>query len=313
MPVALLFLEIASAHKQHVQENESTRTVLQLIKTLQQLRKINRRVSLNTAIPLIDCVVAPNLTINAVLSSSNRKEEWEFLKLLATQSPLSSGMEPMLSQVHSMDVEVRDIPSFRNQEGEALIWANLLQSAAISFDTSVPWLQAWIDTCLITLDNVGQLAEAPGKVRNISQPDHVTEHKDWLVNLGCTESPNASDFWENKDDRFPGLRFLDRVRSQIDNLSTSGAPYKQALKSLGSLNLDSLAWKGQGEPSYSEKVASGEHDTRRELSKFKDDVTGQEYVFDRHAYFTGGLAGRIHFRVAPEESKFVVAHVGLKL
>ena len=230
MPVSLLFLEIASAHKQHVQENESTRTVLQLVRILQQLRKINRRISLNTATPLPDCLVAPNLTINAVLSSSNRKEEWEFLKLLATQSPLSSGMEPMLSQVHSMDVEVNGVPSFRDQEGVALIWANLLQSAAISFDTGMPWQQAWIDTSLITLDDVGQLAEASAKVRNISQQDHVTEHKDWLLALGRTESLNASDFWANRDYQFPGLRFLDRVRSQIDNLSTSGAPYSRLLK-----------------------------------------------------------------------------------
>lgn len=82
---------------------------------------------------------------------------------------------------------------------------------------------------------------------------------------------------------------------------------------LEALNRDAIAWDGEGIPTFSVKVADGEHDQRRSLSKFKDEANGETFEFDRHAYFTGGIAGRIHFRLAPEEKNFVVGHVGFKL
>lgn len=150
-------------------------------------------------------------------------------------------------------------------------------------------------------------------IRNVSCIDHLGEHETWLKTLGFDGLPSAKQFWDDAPARYPGLRFLDRVRGQINQLATSGAPYKQALSSLDLLNGDALSWNGVGSPTYSAKVADGEHDQRRALSEFDDDVTGRRHEFDRHAYFTGGTAGRIHFRLSVEERKFVVAHVGFKL
>ena len=313
MSVPVLFLEVASAHKQPVGDREAISTSLQLIRTLRQLRKINSRISLNAAIRLPDCNVALGRTLSATLGAPEFRLEWEFLRLLATQSPLSVGMESSLPRAELTEAQLEGEQSFRGQEEAALVWAHLLQTATVSFDTEMPWNQPWIDAHFQSLDDAGNLAEISERVRNASTPEHAIEHSDWLRALGFSVSPTGADFWASRDDRFPGLRFLDRVRSQIDDLATSGAPYKQALRSLESLNRDSINWGGLGDPTYSEKVADGEHDGRRELSKFLDDVTGQKHFFDKHAYFTGGTAGRIHFRLAADEGKFVVAHVGFKL
>lgn len=313
MPVPVLFLEIASAHKQPVGESEAISTSRQLIRTLQQLRKINSRISLNAAIRLPDCNVAPGRTLGATLGGPEFRLEWEFLRLLATQSPLSAGMESSLPRAELTDAQLEGGQGFYGQDEAALVWAHLLQTATVSFNTEIPWNQPWVDAHFQSLNDAGDLAEISERIRNASTPDHATEHGDWLRTLGFSASPTGSDFWASRDDRLTGLRFLDRVRSQIDDLSTSGAPYKQALRSLESLNKDSLNWDGQGEPTFSEKVADGEHDGRKELSRFLDNATGQTHFFDKHAYFTGGTAGRIHFRLAPDEKKFVVAHVGFKL
>lgn len=313
MPAPIVFLEIASAHKQSVDDAAAVKTSLELVQTLRQLRQFNPRVSLNSEVRLHDCGVAPNHTFSATLGRSQYKEEWDFLRLLATQSPLSSGMEGMLPRAQLTDVLSESGQRFHGENGAGLIWAHLMETATVSFNTESPWNSSWVESHFQTLDDAGNLVDSFDKVRNASTTDHAREHEKWLRALGLSSSPSGSDFWKTKDTRFPGLRFLDRVESQIVDLSTSGAPYKQALKSLESLNQDSIKWAGSGEPLYSEKVADGEHDGRKELSKFLDNATGQYHSFGKHAYFTGGTAGRIHFRLAPEESKFVIAHVGFKL
>lgn len=54
-----------------------------------------------------------------------------------------------------------------------------------------------------------------------------------------------------------------------------------------------------------------EGEQRKLLCRFTD-LDGQVRVFDLHGRFTPG-AGRVHFRLVPEEGKARVAHVGLKL
>ncbi|MEQ1530827.1 MAG: hypothetical protein ABL925_16040, partial [Methylococcales bacterium] len=108
-------------------------------------------------------------------------------------------------------------------------------------------------------------------------------------------------------------RFLARTKEDIESLEKSGSPFKQALNALVLLSDDALRWNGQGLPNFSIKVADGEHDQRRSLSQFNDEFTDTKEEFDRHVYFTGGIAGRIHFRLSPNEKKFIVAYVGLKL
>ena len=94
-------------------------------------------------------------------------------------------------------------------------------------------------------------------------------------------------------------------------LNGSGAPYKQAINALDALNTDFDAWDGKARLVFSRKVTP--EDEQRKRLCFARDVDDEKYCFDLHARFTGGIPGRIHFRLAAAERKAVIAYVGIKL
>ncbi|MGL4602555.1 MAG: hypothetical protein ACRCU9_00265, partial [Iodobacter sp.] len=216
--------------------------------------------------------------------------------------------EPLLNQAQSIDVQTN-----AGQASMALMWANLLKTGTVSFHVHPDWQNSWIDANVTELDENGALSSSTKKIRNISSNQHVIEHHNWLQTLGFEDTPDAISLWNERESRYQGLRFLPGVKKQLSDLATNGASYKQALICLKLLNNDSLAWNGVGEPKFSAKVAAGEHDQRRTLCDFYDEVDGTSQTFDRHGYFTGGTPGRVYFRLSSNEKKLVIAHVGAKL
>lgn len=308
MAVPVLFLETASGHSQPVAPPVALQTAKQLIQALKHTRRANNKISLNSGIHLGDCELAPGQALRVVLGGRQHLEEWTFLRELATRSPLSCGLDEWIASA-----ELADAKSSSGQSSTALTWATLLETGTISFHVQPDWLRPWIATKCITLDDNCIEHVCQQNIRNISSPEHVEVHKDWLEVLGRDQVPDSRQLWMERETQFPGLRFLARVESQLYELASSGAPYRQAMNCLNALSHDAIAWGGEGFPTFSVKVADGEHDQRRSLSKFNDEVHGSKLEFDRHAYFTGGIAGRIHFRLAAVEKKFVVGHVGFKL
>jgi hypothetical protein len=209
----------------------------------------------------------------------------------------------------------------RTAEGrlsQALAWAAILETGTASFYVSREWRSAWIEAVCEELTEEGEISGFRSRVRNASCEQHVSEHREWLSTLGVEQLPKASTLWSEKEQRYPGLRFLERSRQDLVDLSVAGAPYKQALDCLESLNKSALNWGGKGVATYSTAVAEGEHDQRRALSVFYDELAGAELPFNAHAYFWLGKAttkpaGRIYFRLSAPEAKIVIAYVGCKL
>lgn len=308
MAAPVLFLETDSGHRQAVHSSEATTTAKQFIQTLRQARRVNSKISLNSTVALPDCELAPGQTLQILFAGSEYRDAWLFLKELKSKTPFSNGFEQLLSKA-----ELTEVKTSSGQLSIALTWANLLDTGTVSFHVQPEWMSPWVSADCFMLDEKGAINCQSKKIPNASAPTHVDVHLAWLKTLGYEQLPTAKQFWAERESRFPGLRFLEQVKTQIDDLATSGAPYKQAMSSLELLNSDALTWEGRRAPTFSAKVANGEHDQRRNLSKFHDELTGTEHEFDQHAYFTGGTAGRIHFRLAAGEKKFVVAHVGFKL
>lgn len=308
MPAPVLFLETQSGHDDEVSEEIAFETINCFIRTLKQLRKVNARIGFHTGNSLAGCEVAPNLTLQKLLSGALHQDTWLFLKDLNTKIPFSSEFDRCIKES-----ELSEAKTLYGQASHALNWARMLETGTISFCGRVVWKSAWVEAVCASINSVGDLVESKLNIRNASQREHVDEHGDWLKSLGEEKYPSASHLWDDRVNRFPGLRFLEQVKKQFEDLATAGAPYQRALAQLKTLSDDALKWGGRGSPSFSIKEADGEHDKRRALSRFADEVTGLEHEFDRHVYFTGGLHGRIHFRLSESEKKFVVGYVGMKL
>ena len=310
MTTPVLFLDDASRHIGPIDLKRAEQTAMRLIATLRRLRKINSRIALNTARPIAQYQITDNWTLQKVRGGSAFKEAWDFVRALSDRSPFSVGLaDGMSEEINGMDCRTR--PGL--VQSSALAWANLLDSATVSFDAHPDWSQGWVEMSFRTLDDAGNLLETDGRVRNASQADHADEHIDWLKLLGLAAVATAAQVWSEKGARFPGLRFLARVEKDLTALEGSGVPFLQAVASLEALAKDSADWKNDRPwPEFSTK-ASGESAQRQKLCCVHDDATGKEELFDWHTRFTGGFAGRIHFRVDATSRLIVVAYLGGKL
>lgn len=310
MTTPVLFLDNASRHVGIAARDVAEQLATTLLSTLKGLRKINKRFALNTAVPIAQYQIADNWTLQAILGGNASKEEWEFIRHLSDRSPFAAEMEEGLLQ------EIKDI-EFCTRAGKipsaALAWAALLDSATVSFNAHPDWSGPWVETEYLALGDDDQLYESEKRVRNTSKVEHVDVHLDWLRLLGLSEDPSARQIWTERIDRYPGLRFLPRVENDLLALEGSGAPFRQALSALHALAEDVANWQqNQPWPEFSTK-ASPESETRRKLCWTEDEVSNAKECFDWHTRFTGGLAGRIHFRVDEVARNIVVAYIGGKL
>ena len=281
-----------------------------MLATLRRLRRINKRVALNSARPISQHQIADNWTLQAVLGGNAFREEWDFVRALSDRSPFSAGLADELAQeITGMEFCTHEaqIPSI------ALAWATLLDSATVSFGAHPDWSLAWVDTSYKMLDDEGNLIEVDGKIRNASKVTHADEHTEWLKPLGLATAPTSAQVWAEKEDRFPGIRFLPRIEHDLTALDGSGVPFLQAIASLQTLAQDVANWKKNTPwPEFSTK-ASPESSQRQDLCWVHDNATGKKELFDWHIRFTGGFAGRIHFRVDTASRQIIVAYVGGKL
>lgn len=310
MTTPVLFLDDASRHVGAADRAQAERIAKTLLDTLKRLRKINKKFALNTAGPLAQYQIADGCTLQSILGGIAFKEEWEFIRGLNDRSPFAAGLEDsLLQEVNGMEFRTRS----NEVTSSALAWATLLDSATVSFDAHPDWSHAWVEIIYSALEDDGGLRESERRVRNASQAAHADTHADWLKLLGPSGAPTAAQIWNERTDRFPGLRFLPRMEKDLATLEGSGAPFLQAISALAALAKDVAGWKPESAwPEFSTK-ATPESEQRQKLCWATDDVTGKWELFDWHTRFTGGLAGRVHFRVDSENRLIIVAYVGGKL
>lgn len=280
-----------------------------LLDTLKRLRKINNRLALNTARPIAQYQISDDWTLQSILGGKSSQLEWDFIRALSDRSPFAAGLdEGLMQEVAGMEFCTRPA----GMPSTAVAWATILDSATVSFAAHTDWSRAWVDTAYTSLNDVGELDEAEGRVRNASQAAHTDEHIEWLKLLGRSSAPTAAQIWNERADRFPGMRFLPRTEKDLETLAGSGAPFLQAVSALDALAKSVANWRPEKQwPEFSN--ATPESDQRQKFCWADDDVTGKRELFEWHTRFTGGLAGRVHFRVDGTNRSIIVAYIGGKL
>ncbi len=311
MTTPVLFLDDASRHVGTVDRGRAEQIAMTLLATLKRLRRINNRIALNTLRPIAQYQISDDWTLQAVLGGAAFKEEWDFVRGLSDRSPFSAGLEErMLQEIGGME--------FRTRPGQvssrALAWAARMDTATVGFAAHPDWAQAWVEATYVELDDDGNLCEAEVRVKNASQVAHADTHAHWLTGLGLSADPTAAQVWDERGNRFPGLRFLPRVRNDLVALEGSGGPFLQALAALKKLASYVASWKNDSPwPDFPEGVTP-EASRRKNLCRVHDDMTGAMEPFDWHIYcVAGGWPGRVHFRVDGAGRSIVVAYIGRKL
>ena len=304
----VLFLNELSVDPNELPINDARNRVLALLRLLRKIRKEQSQVALNSQQSLKNTLVDQRHSLAELLAGNDYRDEWRFIRGFENRSPLSSDMKNVFcNEIKEMEYHYNDLI------GTAIGWGDLLDTGAISFLSEDCWEGSYLEIEKQELDEDAEILSSVIKLRHFSQDEHVQIHKAWLNNYVFIELPKADQLWEQREILFPNIRFLSRSQDDINNMSVSGASYHLVIKRLRELNQDINKWiDTEAEwPSYSSK-ATPEASQRKRLCNVED-IDRKTYCFDLHLRFTGGIAGRIHFRICSEEKKAIIAYIGRKL
>lgn len=198
---------------------------------------------------------------------------------------------------------------------KGLLFAALLNTSAVSFTSAPLWSDADVSVMLEEIDEIDgavQITQKMRQVANVSSVGHVALHKRRLLEFGVDSLGNAEKLWAQKADIFPSLRFLSRVEGQLYSACGDNLARHQITQRLIELERAAGEWNPQLKqfPEWCSRVTP-EGERRKRLCDFMDDG-GVTRCYDLHARYTPG-AGRLHFRLIPEERALEIGYIGPKL
>ncbi|MEU0394518.1 hypothetical protein ABZ208_17415 [Streptomyces sp. NPDC006208] len=148
-------------------------------------------------------------------------------------------------------------------------------------------------------------------VRHAARRADLDPHEKWGCSVGLDAVDSAAQLWEQRTDFFPRLQFLPRVREDLERLELWW--FIQVRGLLARLQSSAAAWDPTTAalPEWQGAKITPEHEQRKRLCEFRD-IDDVDRCFDLHGRFTPG-AGRLHFRLVPEEGVLRIAYIGRKL
>ncbi|WP_156390667.1 hypothetical protein [Caulobacter sp. Root487D2Y] len=289
-----------------------------LVSVIRELRKLSSDVILNSDIELNAISIGETYSIAALRNASMCVEEGQFLKRLQDRSPFDKVVELLGAPDQSM-VEYRIATGeheFAGKEAKAFGLSYLLDGLGVSFASHPFWFATSIPLNRIELDSdTGEISEAIVSAKNVAQSSDVVTFAEFLRASAIPAFSDGSELWARREEIFPYLRFIPRVRAQIEQLKFGDRVLVSAAKRLSDINDDVGAWSSSsaGVPTWKFFVRP-ESGTRinKGLVNFNDEQ-GEVQTFSDHADF-GPAEGRIHFKLQTEPFRHaLIGHVGRKL
>ncbi|MEU2397770.1 hypothetical protein ABZ767_12245 [Streptomyces pseudogriseolus] len=252
--------------------------------------------------------IAEGYPVNKWIGASPRNRAlWQRLRALQGRSPVRSVFPAEDAADH---LEYR-------HDGEVVLGlgaAHFTDGIAVSLPVARPWQtdQVTLERAELVEDDEGtpEMRHDTVDVRHLSAEPHLDGHLEWIRKARRESVTTGLRIWDSRADLYPHLTFLPRVEGQLAGLNPHWVvPVRRALERLEEAV---AAWDptAMAEPEWRSKV-SPEGETRKRVCRFTD-LDGDTRTFDLHARFTPG-AGRIHFRLVPEERAIRLAHIGGKI
>jgi hypothetical protein len=313
-----VFLNDLSVPAGHVVVEAACEHLKGLVKALRAVRKINDDVILNSAIAINALSLGDGNSIAALRNSSLCVEEGQFLKRLQDRSPFSLAIE-------DAGYDGLELTEFRIEEGTGdysgqvatalgLSWA--LDGIAFSFDTHEFWNASPVRLTRSELDpSSAEIVQLAVEARNLNPSSDTAQFADFLRTPGPVAIVDGGDLWARREELFPSLHFIPRVRAQIEGMRAGDRALASATRRLSEIEASVKRWaeNASAVPEWSCYMRS-ESASRinKGLVNFADDE-GTTITFSDHADFGPG-EGRIHIFLRTLPTRHcVVGHVGRKL
>jgi hypothetical protein len=231
----------------------------------------------------------------------------QYLLALRSRSPfratLPSGPDPQEAEYHHNGETV---------EGIAI--AHLADGLSVSLPLAPQWSASWLhlDIRRLVESETGELVldEVREAVRHCSDTATADAHETWARESGLASLTAPQHLWQFREEFFPRLQFLPRVERDLRELDLKWFVPVRSL--LAALDLSAVGWDPAESlfPQWRAPHITPEAAQRKLLCRFTD-FDGEIRVFDLHGRMTPG-AGRLHFRLVPEEKALRIAYLGPK-
>jgi hypothetical protein len=301
----LLFLNELSCADPHPKEqvSDAMRQFVQLLRHIARLRSDSVLVS---DVKREELELAPGYYLAEWAGQPANLDLWRFLRRMQDRAPFSAVLPPGVGEGVEYSWNDRTAKAL----GAADLMGGLLVSLLVDEHWTVPVIQAVRHRLEATADGDATVAMEDVSVKHAATLDHTRIHEDWLKQVGVLDLEAGAELWEARAAFLPHLQFLPRVEEQLRELRPEWViPAARELCRIDDAITD---WDPRARPlPVWRSLITPEGEQRKRLCWFAD-VDGVERLFDLHGRFTPG-AGRVYFRLVPEERTARVANIGLKL
>lgn len=195
----------------------------------------------------------------------------------------------------------------------------ILETLCISFLSHDRWKQTLIKLSRYYIDEEGNEHNDLVTSKNISIPDHLLIHQEWVDNIRKIQIAKSRDLWERRVELFPHLIFCGEVEKQFSQIGRQSKYFDQIIEKLKGLNKFAGDYaKGKNRYSDQEFKQYGLNVSGESIStmskygnyrRFRLPEGGRE-SFEKHIK-AGDL--RFHFFINQRENKIYVGYIGAHL
>jgi hypothetical protein len=301
----LLFLNELSCAEPTSKElaSDAMRDFVQLLRQIWGMRSDAALVS---AVKREQLELAPGYYLQEWAGQAANRDHWRFIRTMQNRAPFSDVLPAGVGE----SIEYRWESRLAEALGAAHLMNGLLVSLLANECWRVPWVAATRSALLESGDGQVTVIDDEVQVRHAAVAQHVTVHDEWLKQVGVLDLTSGPQLWKQRAALFPNLQFLPRVEGLLGELRDYWVlSLARELRRIDDAIAD---WDPKVHPVPRwRSLITPEHENRKRLCEFTD-LDDRTRTFDWHGRFPPG-AGRVYFRLVPEERKARVAHVGLKL
>ena len=312
-----LFLNEASVPTGDIDIDEARRLFSSFVGTIRCLKKHAEEVIFNTDTAISNMSLGHNFTVAALRNQSECVEEGQYLKRIQDRSPFSR----VIDELNAPDpgrIEYKIPVAASHKAGVIVSGLGLsvsLSGVSVSFQTADFWHAHRIELERSWLEDDGTVTLTAVTASNACCCDDADLLSAEIKPVPGPGVRDGFELWERRAEIFPGLKFIPRVRAQIEALLAGERVFNVVQRKLAEINRAALDWReGNTEFPVFECHVRPESSSRIDegLVNFKD-ANGFLRTFSNHLDY-GPAENRLHFIYDTDPNKHIlIGHVGRKI
>jgi hypothetical protein len=170
--------ELSFACENVVSAEGLLRPVLTTLATMRDAKRIRKDIIVAGSAPISGVLLGDGKhSLAGVLRGDDYREEWRLLSSLDQSSPWDA-------YPHSTEPGDFQEVHFQGRTAIGMLWAKQNESPILSFAVPPNWIDSWVQAQFRELAEDSNITSADIQIPNLSNPGHVTIHRNLINNYG---------------------------------------------------------------------------------------------------------------------------------